>query len=161
MRRSFTQEFKQGIVKKILLPGGPSIPEMARELSISDPTIRQWVKKDGRAGVMSKSENWSPEKKLQAVVETSNLSEEELGAYLRKHGIHSDDLKNWRKECLQSFRGPGRPRKDPELAASQKERKLLEREVRRKDKALAEFAARVVLLKKRNLLWGVDEDEES
>jgi transposase-like protein len=41
MRRSFTQEFKQGIVKKILLPGGPSIPEMARELEIDDPKIRR------------------------------------------------------------------------------------------------------------------------
>jgi len=65
MRRSFTQEFKQGIVKKILLPGGPSIPEMARKIGISDPTIRQWVKKSGRAVVMSKSKAWSPEEKNQ------------------------------------------------------------------------------------------------
>ena len=143
------------------MPGGPSIPEVAKELSISDPVIRQWVKKHGRAGVMSKPENWPSEKKLQAVNESSSLSEEELGAYLRKQGIHSDNLKNWRKECLQSFRRPGRPRKDPELAASQKERKLLEREVRRKDKVVAELSARIVLLKKSHLLWGAAEDEES
>jgi len=161
MRRSFTSEFKQGIVKKILLPGGPSIQEMSMELDIGYSTIRQWIKKDGMSGAMSKSENWSPEKKLQAVIETSILSEEELGAYLRKHGLHSEDLKVWRDECLGSFRGPGRPRKDPELAASQNERKVLEREVRRKDKVVAELSARIVLLKKSHLLWGEVEDDES
>ena len=91
MRRSFTQEFKQGIVKKILLPGGPSIPEMSRELGIMDSTIRQWVKKNAKAGVMSKSSTWSPEKKLQAVNETSVLEGEDLGAYLRQHGLHSEE----------------------------------------------------------------------
>lgn len=161
MRRSFTDDFKQGVVKRLLLPGGPSIPEVSRELDINDPTIRAWVKKYGKAGVMSKLKNWSPEEKLQAVTETSNLSSDELGAYLRKHGLHSDELKNWRKECLDSFRGPGRPRKDPELASAQKREKILERDIRRKDKALAELSARVVLLKKSRLLWGVDEGEES
>ena len=126
-----------------------------------DSTIRQWVKKNAKAGVMSKSSTWSPEKKLQAVNETSVLEGEDLGAYLRQHGLHSEDLELWRQECLKSFRGPGRPRKDPELAAAQKEKKALEKDLRRKEKALAEMSARVVLLKKSHLLWGVDEDDES
>ena len=161
MRRSFTQEFKQEIVKKILLPGGPSIPEMSTELGIGDSVIRQWVKKSGIGVVMSKSDTWTPEKKLQAVNETSALSGEDLGSYLREHGLHSSDLETWRNECLKSFRGPGRPRKDPELAASQKRERSLERDMRRKDKALAEMTARIVLLKKSRLLWGAAEEGES
>ena len=106
-------------------------------------------------------DTWTPEKKLQAVSETLSLSEESLGAYLREHGLHSSDLETWRSECLKSFRGPGRPRKDPKLAAIQKEKKSLERDMRRKDKALSEMTARIVLLKKSRLLWGVDEEGES
>jgi len=161
MRRSFTQDFKQGIVKKILLPGGPSIPEISKDLGIGYSTIRQWVKNHGTAGVMSKSEKWSPEKKLQVIIETSSLSEGELGAYLRKHGLHSEDLESWKQNFFQAQKGPGRPRKDPALAATQKEKKKLEQDIRRKDKALAELSARVVLLKKSHLLWGVAEDDES
>lgn len=161
MRRSFTKEFKQEIVKKILLPGGPSIPEMSRKLGIVDSTIRQWVKKSGKAIAMSNSESWSPEKKLQAVVETSNLEGEDLGAYLRKHGLHSQDLESWKEDFYRSQRGRGRPRKDPELAASQKREQSLEKDIRRKDKALAEMSARIVLLKKSHLLWGVAEEDES
>ena len=134
---------------------------MARELEIDDPTIRRWVKKHGRAGVMSKSDSWTPEKKLQAVIETSNLEGEELGAYLREHGLHSEDLESWQKDFYRSQKGPGRPRKDSELAAAQKENKALEKDIRRKDKALAELSARVVLLKKKNLLWSEGEDDES
>ena len=161
MRRSFTAEFKQEIVKKILLPGGPSIPEISTELGIGYSTIRQWVKKSGTAGIMSKSDIWTPEKKLQAVSETLSLEGEDLGAYLRKHGLHSEDLESWKKDFYRSQKGPGRPRKDPELAAAQKENKALEKDIRRKDKALAELSARVVLLKKKNLLWGEGEDDES
>lgn len=161
MRRSFTQDFKQGVVKKILLPGGPSIQEISTDLGIGYSTIRQWVKKSGRAVCMSKSSSWSPEKKLQVVAETLSLSEEEFGAYLRSHGLHSEDLEAWKQDFYSSQKGPGRPRKDPELAAAQKEKKLLERDIRRKDKALAEMSARIVLLKKSHLLWGEGEDGES
>ncbi len=161
MRRSFTQEFKQEIVKKILLPGGPSIPEMSRELGIVDSTIRQWVKKNAKAGVMSKSDLWTPEKKLQAVIETSSLDGEELGAYLREHGLHSEDLESWKQDFYRSQKGPGRPRKDPDLAASQKREKSLEKDINRKNKVVAELSARIVLLKKSHLLWGEGEDGES
>ena len=134
---------------------------MSTKLGIGDSVIRQWVKKSGKTGVMSKSDSWTPEKKLQAVNETSSLEGEELGAYLRKHGLHSEDLESWKQDFYRSQRGPGRPRKDPELAAAQKEKKSLERDMRRKDKALAEMTARIVLLKKSRLLWGADEEGES
>ena len=54
----------------------------------------------------------------------------------------------------------GRPRKDPELAASQEEVKKLKQDLRRKDRALAEQTALVILQKKANALWGQDEDDE-
>ncbi len=160
MRRSFTADFKQGVVKRILLPGGPSISEVSKELEIGYNSINSWIKKYGIQGVMSNSENMSPEKKLQAVIEISSLSEKELGTYLRKNGLNIEEIETWKSDFYQSQRGPGRPKKDPELKAAQKNQKNLERDIRRKDKALAEMTARIVLLKKSHLLWGVDEDDE-
>ena len=43
--------------------------------------------------------------------------------------------------------------------ADQKQIKQLKQEIKRKDKALAEAAAILILRKKLNALWGEDEDE--
>ena len=68
----------------------------------------------------------------------------------QSRGLHSKHLEEWREEALSEAakRPRGRPRKDPELAASQKLNKALQRELTRKDKALAELSARIVLQKK-------------
>jgi hypothetical protein len=73
------------------------------------------------------------------------MSEEELGQFLRENGLHSTDLDQWKEECLKGFKTPGRPKKDPELVKAQKDKNQLQKELRRKEKALAEMSARVVL----------------
>jgi transposase-like protein len=97
--------------------------------------------------------------KLRLVNEASALSEEELGEFLRKNGIHSAQLEQWRKDALA---GLGAPVRKPSSKHTQEAKKIreLEREVRRKDKALAETAALLVLKKKAQAIWG-DEDDDT
>ena len=116
---------------------------------------------------MSKQKNpedWSPEKKLRTVFATLSLSKEELGEYLRKNGLHSNQIEEWKDEMTSiissSNKSRGRPKKDPELVKAESEIKNLKKDLRRKEKALAEQTALVILQKKARELWGDDEDEE-
>ncbi len=71
-------------------------------------------------------------------METSSLSSDELGTYVRKKGITIQQLKEWKSDCIQAMGGrPGR-KPDSEKRGLKKQNKALEIEVRRKDKALAE-----------------------
>jgi transposase-like protein len=112
------------------------------------------------------SKNWTAEQKLQAVIETGSMSAEDLGAYLRKNGLHSTDLDGWKKQIADAFGGSGkkpkgRPRKDPELVSALEENKQLKRDLRRKEKALAEQTTLVMLQKKAREIWAKYEDDES
>ena len=104
--------------------------------------------------------NWTPEQKLEAVFLTRSMNEQELGEYLRKNGLHSNDLESFKKDALAGFKTVGRPKHDPEIAILKKKQVKLEREIKRKDKALAEYSARVILLKKSHEIWGEPEDDE-
>jgi transposase-like protein len=97
--------------------------------------------------------------KLKLVIEASALSDEELGEFLRKNGIHSAQLEQWRQDAIAGLgTAPRKPsgKQTPEA----KRIRELERELRRKDKALAETAALLVLKKKAEAIWG-DEDDDT
>ncbi len=159
VRKSFSDEFKRAAVQKSTIPGGPGIVETAGKIGVHQATIRRWIGLYAMSPTMSNSK-LPPDKKYQILMETSALSKSELGEYLRKHGLHSHEINEWKEECLSGFKRVGRPRKDPELKSIEKEKKVLQRDLRRKDRALAEMAARIVLLKKSRLLWGDPEDDE-
>jgi len=162
----YSSDIRETMVTKLCSPGGPSVYELARETGISQGSLYKWVKAFGRDAQMGKSrrpEDWDADAKLQAVFDAQGLDEQELGEFLRKSGLHSSHLEDWKKEALAEAAGKkrvGRPRKDPELVAAEEKIKLLKRDLRRKDKALAEQTALVILQKKAQALWGQDEDDE-
>ena len=163
-----TESFKEAMVVKMARPGGVSASVLSREIGISQPTLSRWKRTYGKVEGMEKSRgqrrprDWSAEEKLQALKDTAKLSEEELGAYLRREGLHSVQLEQWTREFVAGLRaGSGSGGKRRVLSAEKKKIKELEREVRRKDKALAEATALLILKKKADLIWGVVEDEES
>jgi len=97
------------------------------------------------------------------VLEAAGVPEAELGAFLRRKGVHEAQLAEWRKQVTEgavaALRGPsGRDRKAVHVEA--KRVRELERELARKDKALAEAAALLVLKKKAQAIWG-DEDDDT
>jgi hypothetical protein len=157
------------MVKKMLAPGGPSATQLSKDVGIGQSTLSRWIRTMGTVSAESKTEggrrpqDWTAEQKWKAVTEAAVLSEAEVGAYLRRAGLHSDHLHQWRNEMMDAVRkNPTVGRTKTELAQAKKRIRELERELRRKDKALAEAAALLVLKKKADLIWGtVDEDDGS
>jgi hypothetical protein len=88
------------------------------------------------------------------------MNEKQLGEFLRSNGLHSSDLEQWKQDFYSTQQSLGRPRLDPELVELRAKEKELSRDLKRKDKALAEMAARIILIKKSQLLFGVNEEDE-
>ena len=159
-RQNYSNEFKDAIRLKILNRGNKTLTEICESEGLKLGTVSKWVRADVSSLVMKKrnSSKWSAEQKLKALIETACLSEAELGAYLRTNGLFSPQLEQWRKEILSSLalvpKNIAKDDRDQKI-------KVLEREILRKDKALAEASALLILQKKVNLIWGYkDEDEK-
>jgi transposase len=104
-------------------------------------------------------EDWPPEERLRVVVEAGRLSEAELGAFLRREGLHEATLREWRAAALEGLSPKRTAGSKQKRAADQKRVRELEREIRRKDRALAETAALLVLQKKVQAIWGNGDDD--
>jgi transposase-like protein len=124
------------------------------------PAIGFFAGTDKEQMIHKRPKDWSPEEKLQAVLEASQLSEDELGAFLRKKGIHDIHLQQWRKEMISGLKNGSTHKKAKGKPPEAKRIKELEKELNRKEKALAEAAALLVLKKKAQAIWG-DEDDDT
>ena len=157
---SYSKEFKEAIVTKLLNCGDRSRSEVCEEAGVNYSTVANWVASRVKVVGMSKkkSKNFSAEEKLKSVSETYSMSEEELGLYLRREGLHSHNLVEWRAEFISSLVVRKNASKKDERDVKIKS---LEREVLRKDKALAEASALLILQKKVNLIWDKHDEEDS
>lgn len=159
---SYSSEFKDAVRLKILNRNGKSIHEVCEDEGVKYSTAFNWVHGRVNYAGMKKQKSivkYSAEQKLKILIETGSLSEAELGAYLRTTGLYSAQLIEWKKEFLFSMSAPKKinARKDDR----DKKIKSLEKNILRKDKALAEASALLILQKKVNLIWGEsDEDDE-
>jgi transposase-like protein len=162
----YPKERKEAILKKMLPPHNKSIAEIAKEESISEATLYNWrqsARAEGRllpAGDSTPS-GWTAADKFAAVVETAALNEAELSAYCRQRGLYPAQIKAWREACEQANdwdRTQNQRLKEARKADEQRI-KDLERELRLKEKALAETAALLVLRKKAQAIWGDGEAE--
>jgi transposase len=162
----YNNDFKNAAVQKLLSPNSLGISGTARSLGLSPSTLFGWKEKYANRSVMKKANiktqgiDWTAEEKLEAITKTYSMSEQELGEYLRSNGLHSGDLEAFKHELVSGVPSRGRPKLDPELVQLREENKALKKDLYKKDKALAEVSARVILLKKSRLLWGEPEDEE-
>jgi transposase-like protein len=105
-------------------------------------------------------DNWPAEAKFAMVLETAALSEIELSEYCRRKGLYPEQVSAWRQACI-SGQQPAKAQRQTEREQAKSDKKRireLERELRRKDKALAETAAILVLRKKLNAYWGDDSE---
>jgi len=162
---TYSKDFKMSSIAKLLAPGSSGLTVTARKIGVSPSTLFGWKKKYAMSHIMSRSKsrtihNWSPEQKLEAIMKTYSMSEQELGAYLRTNGLHSTDLDDFKNESLSGFKTKGRPKLDPEVVELRKHGKELKRDLRRTQAALAEQSARIILLKKSHEIWGTNEDDE-
>jgi len=159
----FSQEFKKAIVKKLLLKGGQSVAEFCNENNLAKSTVSRWRSECANVSEMRNKKNkskYSAENILKIISETYSLNEEELGLYLRKEGLLSAQLTEWRSSILTSMNQP----KVNLFKKDERDLKIkdLEKNLRKKDAALAEVSALLILQKKANLLWpSLAEDEDA
>lgn len=171
----YSETFKKKLTERMLMPNPRPMVALAREAGVPESTLYRWrnaatlrdvPSDDSTAPPASPStppHAWSAEEKLAVVLEAAAVPEAELGAFLRRKGVYEVQLAEWRKQvtegAMAALRGPDR--RDRKAASAEAERvRELERELRRKDKALAETAALLVLKKKAQAIWG-DEDDDT
>lgn len=166
MPAAYPQEFRDAMVAKMLGPDAITATALARQSGVSQSALSQWRRHAlAEQGVpMASSSSLTPAQKLDLLIQARSLSGSELGAFLRTHGLHETDLDAWQQQLAQMLDpAPARQREREharELAQSAQRERALENELRRKDAALAETAALLVLQKKVRQLWG-DEDEST
>ena len=154
---SYSEAFKAEMVRKMLPPAAIAVRELAQETGVHHTTLSRWFLRVGKLDGMENEKtprrpaDWSVEEKMRAVLAAASLEGEELGSYLRRHGLHQTHLDQWRRQMLGGLSVPSRAsKKNPEA----KRIRTLEKELRRKEAALAETAALLVLSKKAHALWG-------
>lgn len=159
--KRFSEEFKNAVVKKLLVRGDQSISEFCRENNLALSSVTKWQRDCANVPKMKSKSNpskHSAESILKIISETYSLNEEELGLYLRKNGLHAKQLTEWRSSFLLSVNHAKIPaNKKDERDAKIKE---LERNLRKKDAALAEASALLILQKKIQLIWPMPKEDE-
>jgi transposase len=155
------------MIQRMVGRGKSSASALSREVGVPQPTLSLWLKSAGRVSVVSdeekpkpkvtRPEDWTPQKKLAAVMESARLADAELGAWLRREGLTEEHLRQWRDALEERASAVFEPR-EPRVSAESRKRVLeLERELKRKDKALAETAALLVLQGKVQALWAEED----
>ena len=136
---------------------------MSKETGISEQTIRNWIiaSRDGK--MLQETDEKSPrfytqKEKYLLLMEAARIPDEALGSFLRERGLHSEHLTLWDQE-LREMVTKKEEKKAKENRELKKKIKLLEKEIARKDKALAEAAALLVLKKKLDVLMQESKDD--
>ncbi len=153
-----SEEFRKAIVQKMCVPGGKTVIELSREIGVCEQTLYNWRKmiQNNLSRHQERSpRGWKISDKYQAILDTAGQSGEELGQWLRKNGLQTTHIDIWKKECLSVLSNDSYKEENRQLKLRNME---LEKEIDRKDKALAEVTALLVLKKKLNKLFGKEED---
>ena len=164
-RNQYSIEFRNQALSKARERGeDKTLQDVADELNIGQSTLKGWLQASARQAKKSQtaslsgaepSQFWSADQRLQALNESYHLQDEALHAWCREKGLYAHQLLAWR----EAFCAPAEPSAKEGRGAMrelQSQNDSLERQLRRKDKALAEAAALLVLQKKFQALW-VDE----
>jgi transposase-like protein len=162
---AYSTERRAAVLKKLEPPNAVALRQLAKEEGISEATLHIW-RRDARSqgrllpAADAGPDGWASRDKFAAVLETAALNEADLAAYCRQRGLYAEQIQAWRTACEQA--------NDWERASSQrlgqatkdekKRIKALERDLARKEKALAEAAALLVLRKNAAAIWGDGED---
>ena len=179
MAQRYSAAFRAKMVQRLVGPKAVPANQLAQEVGIHQATLSRWLR-DAQHRDMGTSNGTeqnppasastketttrkkSAEDKVRIVFAAEALAGEDLGALLRREGVHDAELATWRTTvktaAVVALNGPAR-NAAPARSAERKRILELERELRRKDKALAEAAALLILEKKRQAIWGDGDDD--
>ena len=168
MKPSYDPELQAEIRQRMSPPSRESVAEIARSTGINVHTLYSWRHRWKQEGQLVPATNkapeqWSASDKLAAVIQAAGLSGPDLGAFCRERGLYPKQLSRWR-QAAEDANGNSAPsmadqrelqRKNQEQA---REIRRLERDLQKKEKALAEAATLLLIAKKRDALWPQDEE---
>jgi len=153
----YGQVFKDKAVARLLPPESAAVEVVAREVGIGVGTLQRW-----REDVQSRPARgraWTARARLEAVITTAALDEASKNAWCRQHGVYPAELDKWHASATAALAGPEEARASPQATRADKKRiKELERDLLRKERALAETAALLVLSKKVEAIFHKGED---
>jgi len=166
--------FKARMVKRLAAPNAPSATALAREVRVPQPTLSAWLREARTLPAMGKDPNekvdevpprsprsWTAEEKYAVVIDAAHVPDQELGEFLRKNGLHAAQLEEWRELVAEAAKlALTRGKKARRALASKEAKRIreLEKDLLRKEKALAEMVALLALKKKLDILWGDEAD---
>jgi len=154
---NYSNDIREAVVRKAAVRAAPQW-EIAQEFGISKTTVQNWLRQHRNHGEVvmperaKRPQDWTATERLEALIETAGLSEEELGSWCRGQGLHTHHLAQWRRELAAAGR-PG-DKDAQQLRTLREENRALKKALRHKEKALAETAALLVLKKKAEAIWG-------
>lgn len=160
-RKNYSSEFKEQALRKAHERSEKTLPAIADELNLPLGTLKNWLKESSKSGDMSAptsgpAANWTAAQRLNALNECHGLKDQALHAWCRERGLFEHQLQQWRVQFC-AIDKPVVSALDCALRHAKQKNDQLERELRRKDKALAEAAALLVLQKKFQALWEGEE----
>ena len=157
-------QVQEAVIKKVLL-GNKRQHEIAKEFGVGRSTIGKWLKEYKQKGSMKLSikekrpTDWAAEERISSLIETGSMTVEKRTAWCRKNGIFIHNLEQWKKDAIATMI-PGSNKEQIEKERNLKREIVsLKKDLSRKDKALAETAALLVLKKKAQEIWGEPEDD--
>jgi len=164
-----TQSFKiQAVEKALSRSSQTSLQEIADSLGVGYSTLGTWMSKSRKHKLESvdplmkikekRPQDWSLEERLAMVIACASLDEEKMNAYCREQGVYSHHVMQWKEDFSNGHSSTSKAKSQAELKHLKSENKALKKDLNRKEKALAETAALLVLQKKVNAIWGSDED---
>ena len=165
--RYLSNEAKKIIVEKVLnnKESRGVVVEVAKQNNISTKTVRNYMKlfrggqlESHSPRIVSGAELTDVER-FEHVVATAKFDESERGAYCRERGLYSFQLQEWKEAFMASNKNDRKGVHEPEIKALRAENKALKSDLNRKDRALAEASALLILKKKAALIWGDAEDD--
>jgi transposase len=167
VQKTYSAAFKAKMVQRMAGPEARTAANLAREVGVSQTSLSKWLREakvrrmpidEEREQESRRPEDWSAEEKLAAVIEAGRLGEEaELGEFLRRRGIHQSQLEQWKQSALEALGSSSKSSRSS--SADSRRIRELEKQLQRKDKALAETAALLVLQKKVRSIWGAGDDD--
>lgn len=163
----YPKEMKESIIAR-MISGEETVTDIQRETGVGINTLYRWkdqaMNQKGLSATTKykNADKWSSQDKFIVVLETANLSEIEFSEYCRSKGIYPEQVKEWKATCMNANEGEREKdtKASKELREERKQKKKLEKELQRKEKALAEAAALLVLRKKADAIWGMEEEDD-
>src|SRR6266496_297521 len=157
MTKPFSVAFKQKMVQRLTGNDARSASQLARATGVRQQNLSRWLQEARSLPIMahkpkSAVHEWAVEQKARVLAEACSLDGEALTVYLEREGVKLAEYEQWRIALDEGGRAS---------ASTNKRIRQLERELARKEKALAEAAALLVLKKKVETLYGEDEDDDT